>query len=111
MAKGRRVGCTLAAVCAAAAIGTVLVGVSLVGPGYFQEAMGHQPGDPAGQQMDELTLSAFHEAIRTALVAAAATALAATTTSTTAATASGFVTRYSGSRSISRRCSAPRTCR
>jgi signal transduction histidine kinase len=64
-------------VVAAAAIGTVLVGVSLVGPGYFQEAMGHQPGDPAGQQMDELTLSAFREAIRTALLAAAATALAA----------------------------------
>lgn len=64
-------------VVAAAAIGTVLVGVSLVGPGYFQEAMGHQPGDPAGQQMDELTLSAFHEAMRTALLAAAATALAA----------------------------------
>jgi signal transduction histidine kinase len=62
---------------AAAAIGTVLVGVSLVGPGYFQDAMGHQPGDPAGQQMDELTLAAFHEAIRTALLAAAATALAA----------------------------------
>jgi two-component system, OmpR family, sensor histidine kinase BaeS len=64
-------------VVAAAAIGTVLVGVSLVGPGYFQEAMGHQPGDPAGQQMDELTLAAFHEAIRTALLAAAVTALAA----------------------------------
>ena len=64
-------------VVAGAAIGTVLVGVSLVGPGYFQEAMGHQPGDPAGQQMDELTLSAFREAIRTALLAAAATALAA----------------------------------
>lgn len=62
---------------AAAAIGTVLVGVSLVGPGYFQEAMGHQPGDLAGQQMDELTLAAFREAIRTALLAAAATALAA----------------------------------
>ncbi len=64
-------------VVAAAAIGTVLLGVSLVGPGYFQEAMGHQPGDPAGQQMDELTLAAFREAIRTALLAAAATALAA----------------------------------
>jgi signal transduction histidine kinase len=62
---------------AAAAIGTVLVGVSLVGPGYFREAMGHQPGDTAGQQMDELTLAAFREAIRTALLAAAATALAA----------------------------------
>lgn len=62
---------------AAAAVGTVLVGVSLVGPGYFQEAMGHQPGDPAGQQMDALTLAAFHEAVRTALLAAALTALAA----------------------------------
>ncbi|HEX2882982.1 MAG TPA: ATP-binding protein [Candidatus Limnocylindria bacterium] len=62
---------------AAAAVGTVLVGVSLVGPGYFQEAMGHQPGDPAGRQMDALTLAAFHEAVRTALLAAAITALAA----------------------------------
>lgn len=62
---------------AAAAIGTVLVGVSVVGPGYFQDAMGHQPGDPAAQQMDELTLAAFHQAIRTALLAAAGTALAA----------------------------------
>ena len=64
-------------VVAGAAIGTVLLGVSLVGPGYFQEAMGHQPGDPAGQAMDELTLAAFREAVRTALLAAAATALAA----------------------------------
>jgi signal transduction histidine kinase len=64
-------------VVAAAAIGTVLVGVSLVGPGYFQAAMGHQPGDPAGEAMDELTLAAFREATRTALLAAAATALAA----------------------------------
>jgi len=64
-------------VVAGAAIGTVLLGVSLVGPGYFQEAMGHRPGDPAGQQMDALILAAFHEAIRTALLAAAVTALGA----------------------------------
>jgi two-component system, OmpR family, sensor histidine kinase BaeS len=63
-------------VVAGAAIGTVLLGVSLVGPGYFQDAMGHQPGDPAGQVMDELTLGAFRQAIRTALLAAALTALA-----------------------------------
>jgi signal transduction histidine kinase len=62
-------------VVAGAAIGTVLVGVSLIGPGYFQEAMGHGPGDPAGEAMDELTLSAFRDAIATALVAATATAL------------------------------------
>src|SRR3990172_3754740 len=64
-------------VVAGAAIGTVLLGVSLVGPGYFQEAMGHRPGDPAGQQMDALILAAFHEATRTALLAAAVTALGA----------------------------------
>src|SRR3990172_52392 len=64
-------------VVAGAAIGTVLLGVSLVGPGYFQEAMGHRPGDPAGRQMDALIRAAFHEAIRTALLAAAVTALGA----------------------------------
>ncbi len=60
---------------AAATLGTVLVGVSLVGPGYFQEAMGHPVGDPAGSMMDALTLAAFQQAIRTALLAAAITAL------------------------------------
>lgn len=60
---------------AAATLGTVLVGVSLVGPGYFQEAMGHPAGDSAGSTMDALTLAAFQEAIRTALLAAAITAL------------------------------------
>jgi signal transduction histidine kinase len=60
---------------AAVAIGTVLVGVSLIGPGYFQEAMGHGPDDPAGEVMDELTLMAFRDAVATALLAATATAL------------------------------------
>lgn len=59
------------------ALGTVLVGVSVVGPGYFQEAMGHRPGDPAGQMMDELTRAAFGDAVRAALLAATLTALAA----------------------------------
>jgi two-component system sensor histidine kinase BaeS len=62
---------------AGATLGTVLVGVSLIGPGYFQDAMGHRPGDAMGQAMDAATLSAFQEAIRTALVAAAITALLA----------------------------------
>jgi signal transduction histidine kinase len=62
---------------AAVALGTVLVAVSLVGPGYFSEAMGHAPGDPAGTQMDAATLDAFREAVRTALFAALLVALAA----------------------------------
>jgi len=62
---------------AGATLGTVLVGVSLIGPGYFQEAMGHRPGDAMGQAMDAVTLAAFQEAIRTALLAAAITALLA----------------------------------
>ena len=33
-------------VVAGVALGTVLVAVSLVGPGYFADAMGHLPGDP-----------------------------------------------------------------
>ncbi len=57
-------------VVALAAIGTVLVAVSLVGPGYFADAMGHRPGDPVGQAMDAATLAAFQDAVRTALVAA-----------------------------------------
>ena len=59
------------------ALGTVLVAVSLVGPGYFSEAMGHLPGDPVGEQMDEATLAAFGEAVRTALLAALVAAVAA----------------------------------
>jgi signal transduction histidine kinase len=62
---------------AGATLGTVLIGVSLIGPGYFQDAMGHRPGDAMGQAMDAATLNAFQEAVRTALVAAAITALVA----------------------------------
>lgn len=64
-------------VVALAALGTVLVAISLVGPGYFADAMGHRPGDPAGQAMDAATLSAFQDAVRTALTAAFAIALIA----------------------------------
>jgi signal transduction histidine kinase len=59
------------------ALGTVLVAVSLVGPGYFSEAMGHRPDDPAGQEMDAATLEAFGVAVRTALLAAAIAAVVA----------------------------------
>ena len=64
-------------VVALAVLGTVLVAVSLVGPGYFADAMGHRPGDPEGQAMDAATLAAFQDAIRTALLAALAIALVA----------------------------------
>lgn len=64
-------------VVALAALGTILVAVSLVGPGYFADAMGHGPGDPEGQAMDVATLGAFQDAVRTALVAALAIALIA----------------------------------
>ena len=64
-------------VVALAALGTVLVAVSLVGPGYFAEAMGHGPGDPQGQAMDAATLAAFQDAVRTALIAALVIALLA----------------------------------
>jgi signal transduction histidine kinase len=64
-------------VVAGVALGTVLVAVSLVGPGYFADAMGHLPGDPAGQRMDAATLAAFTDAVRTALVAALIAAIAA----------------------------------
>ncbi len=60
-----------------AALGTVLAAVSLVGPGYFAEAMGHRPGDPQGQAMEAATLVAFQDAIRTALTAATLIALGA----------------------------------
>ena len=64
-------------VVALAALGTVLVAISLVGPGYFADAMGHRPGDPEGQAMDAATLAAFQDAVRTALLAAFAIALVA----------------------------------
>ncbi|MEI8334928.1 MAG: ATP-binding protein [Chloroflexota bacterium] len=63
-------------VVAGVTLGTVLVAVSLVGPGYFAAAMGHNPNDPIGSQMDAATLDAFREAIRTALLAALLVALA-----------------------------------
>jgi signal transduction histidine kinase len=55
---------------AGAALGTVAVAVSLVGPGYFAQAMGHLPGDPMGQMMSDATRAAFVDAVRNALVAA-----------------------------------------
>ena len=64
-------------VVALAAIGTIFVAVSLVGPGYFAEAMGHHPGDPEGEAMDAATLAAFQQAVGTALVAALVIALGA----------------------------------
>ena len=64
-------------VVAGAVLGTILVAVSLVGPGYFAAAMGHGPNDPAGTAMDEATLAAFQEAVRTALLAALAAAIGA----------------------------------
>ena len=64
-------------VVAFAALGTVLAAVSLVGPGYFADAMGHRPGDPQGEAMEAATLAAFQEAIRTALTAAMMIALGA----------------------------------
>lgn len=65
---------------ALAALGTVLVLVSVVGPGYFSDAMGHGPGDPAGVAMDAATLAAFQEAVATALGAGATIALVAAVT-------------------------------
>lgn len=64
-------------VVALVALGTVLVAISLVGPGYFSDAMGHRPGDPAGQAMDAATLAAFQDAVRAALLAGLAIALVA----------------------------------
>ncbi len=57
-------------VVAGAGLGTVVVAVSLVGPGYFSQAMGHRPGDPAGAAMDAATRLAFDDAVRSALLAA-----------------------------------------
>jgi two-component system sensor histidine kinase BaeS len=54
----------------AAALGTVAIAVTLVGPGYFLDAMGHLPGDPMGEAMAEDTLVAFTDAMREALIAA-----------------------------------------
>ena len=59
-----------------AALGTVGVAVLLVGPGYFADAMGHGPNDPAGLAMDEATRAAFGDAMRRALLAASLIAVA-----------------------------------
>jgi two-component system, OmpR family, sensor histidine kinase BaeS len=61
---------------AGVALGTVAVAVSLVGPGYFADAMGHRPGDPMGMAMDAATRGAFVDAVRNALVAASLIAVA-----------------------------------
>jgi Signal transduction histidine kinase len=66
-------------VVAAAALGTVGIAVLLVGPGYFADAMGHGPGDPAGIAMDEATRAAFGDAMRQALLAASVIAIATAT--------------------------------
>ena len=60
----------------AAALGTVGIAVLLVGPGYFAEAMGHGPNDPAGVAMAEATRAAFGDAMRRALLAASVIAIA-----------------------------------
>ena len=52
------------------ALGSVWIGVLLVGPGYFADAMGHSPTDPAGAAMDEATRAAFAEAMTRALLGA-----------------------------------------
>jgi signal transduction histidine kinase len=57
-------------VVAGAALGTVVVAVSLVGPGYFAQAMGHPAGDLMGAAMDAATKVAFDDAVRNALLAA-----------------------------------------
>ena len=63
----------------AAAIGTVAVAVTLVGPGYFTDAMGHLPGDPMGEAMGQATLVAFDDAMRQALIAATVIAIVTAT--------------------------------
>jgi two-component system sensor histidine kinase BaeS len=65
-------------VVAGAALGTVVVAVSLVGPGYFTQAMmGNQPGNVMGTMMDSATGLAFNDALRSALLAAGLIAVAA----------------------------------
>lgn len=62
-----------------ATLGTVGVAVLLVGPGYFAEAMGHRPGDPAGVEMDAATRAAFGDAMRRALAGATVIAIVTAT--------------------------------
>jgi signal transduction histidine kinase len=63
-------------VVAGATLGTVAVVITLIGPGYFADAMGHQPGS-MNSLMDTATRHAFDEALRSVLVAAGLTAVAA----------------------------------
>ena len=63
-------------VVAGAALGTVIVAVSLVGPGYFAQAMGYQPGSAMGAMMNSATGLAFDDALRSALIAAGVAAVA-----------------------------------
>ena len=64
-------------VVAGAVLGTVVVAVSLVGPGYFAQAMGHPAGDMMGSAMDAATKAAFDDAVRNALLAAGLIAVVA----------------------------------
>ncbi|MEP7378079.1 MAG: ATP-binding protein [Chloroflexota bacterium] len=64
-------------VVAASSLATVWIGVLLVGPGYFADAMGHAPGDPAGAAMDEATRAAFGDAMLRALLGASVIAVVA----------------------------------
>lgn len=73
--RGRLLLAFLAVV--AAALGTVAVAVLLVGPGYFEAAMGHMPGDTMGAVMASATEAAFVEAMQRALVAATVIAVVA----------------------------------
>lgn len=59
----------------AVALGSVWIGVLLVGPGYFADAMGHSPSDPAGLAMDQSTRAAFAEAMFRALLGASLIAI------------------------------------
>src|SRR5450759_2527239 len=63
-------------VVAGAALGTVVVAVSLVGPGYFAQAMGYQPDSAMGAMMNSATGLAFDDALRSALIAAGVAAVA-----------------------------------
>ena len=73
--RGRLLLANLVVACAV--LGTVVVAVSLVGPGYFAQAMGHPAGDMMGAAMDAATRAAFDDAVRNALVAAGLIAVAA----------------------------------
>jgi Signal transduction histidine kinase len=52
------------------ALGAVAVSLLLVGPGYFEDAMGHLPGDPMSAAMDAVTREAFAHAMLRSLAVA-----------------------------------------